>query len=249
MRTSEESGDAAADPLLGPNRMDESSFACAAYFSVIDDATRTDMRMRIQKQIGTGTHASVFASTLHKPNAEPQAVALKLCLREGDHSVLLRESSIWERLAHPHVAELHGYFSTPTHWGMVSELFLGGSLENRHANLRTEGAPPPTAVALVDDMRQVASAMEYLHGLTPEPVIHRDLKAANILVQLGGRLAVSDFGVARLRAPDGQAMTGETGTYRWMAPEVSAHAHCIDCVHVRKLSRLCSHLAVPGTAP
>jgi serine/threonine protein kinase len=64
--------------------------------------------------------------------------------------------------------------------------------------------------------------MEYLHELDP-PVLHRDLKSANVLIAAGGRrLAIADFGLARYQAKGGK-MTAETGSYRWMAPEVIRH--------------------------
>ncbi|GAB4848413.1 Serine/threonine-protein kinase sty17 [Ancistrocladus abbreviatus] len=65
----------------------------------------------------------------------------------------------------------------------------------------------------------VAQAMEYLHQ---HSIIHRDLKTANLLMDEDGVIKVADFGVARVQAQTGE-MTAETGTYRWMAPEVIEH--------------------------
>ena len=79
----------------------------------------------------------------------------------------------------------------------------------------------PDALTLVGELQQIAQGMEYLHGLEP-PVLHRDLKSANILID-GARLAIADFGLARYQAQQGKKMTAETGSYRWMAPEVIRH--------------------------
>ena len=57
-------------------------------------------------------------------------------------------------------------------------------------------------------------------------VMHRDLKPSNVFISCpgpGGRAVVADFGLARWMPHSGQAMTGETGTYLYMAPEVIRH--------------------------
>ncbi|CAI7920852.1 unnamed protein product [Closterium sp. NIES-53] len=65
----------------------------------------------------------------------------------------------------------------------------------------------------------VAKGMDFLHK---NNIIHRDLKAANLLMDENEVVKVADFGVARVKAGSG-IMTAETGTYRWMAPEVIEH--------------------------
>lgn len=63
-----------------------------------------------------------------------------------------------------------------------------------------------------------ARAMAYLHSGKP-PVLHRDLKSANILLDGSYTPKVCDFGLSRLKAQE-QSMTGNCGTVQWMAPEV-----------------------------
>uniref|UniRef100_A0A0D3C0G7 Protein kinase domain-containing protein n=1 Tax=Brassica oleracea var. oleracea TaxID=109376 RepID=A0A0D3C0G7_BRAOL len=65
----------------------------------------------------------------------------------------------------------------------------------------------------------VAKGVCYLHQ---NNIIHRDLKTANLLMDEYGIVKVADFGVARVQIESG-VMTAETGTYRWMAPEVIEH--------------------------
>ena len=82
---------------------------------------------------------------------------------------------------------------------------------------------------------QFAQGMNYLHTCNP-PILHRDLKPANLLIDFTNVLKVSDFGLAKLRPTRAEKgtpakaeayqpylMTGETGSYRFMAPEVFRH--------------------------
>jgi serine/threonine protein kinase len=66
-----------------------------------------------------------------------------------------------------------------------------------------------------------ARGMAYLHSGNP-PVLHRDLKSANILLDESYTAKVCDFGLSRLKAQE-RSMTGNCGTVQWMAPEVLAN--------------------------
>ena len=66
-----------------------------------------------------------------------------------------------------------------------------------------------------------ARGMAYLHSGNP-PVLHRDLKSANLLLDESYTTKVCDFGLSRLKA-QARSMTGNCGTVQWMAPEVLAN--------------------------
>ena len=63
---------------------------------------------------------------------------------------------------------------------------------------------------------EIARGINYLH-CSPTPVIHRDLKSLNILIDESYRAKIGDFGWTRLK---GEKMTKKIGTFQWMAPEV-----------------------------
>lgn len=82
---------------------------------------------------------------------------------------------------------------------------------------------PPLQTVLMWS-KELGQALCFLHNCKP-PVIHRDLKPANLLVSAEGHIKLGDFGLSktfhRHKVQTGQwKMTGNTGTIRYMAPEV-----------------------------
>ncbi|KAH7525141.1 hypothetical protein FEM48_Zijuj06G0193600 [Ziziphus jujuba var. spinosa] len=103
----------------------------------------------------------------------------------------------------------------PQNSGKEDEYMPGGSLyDYLHKNHNVMKLPQLLKFAI-----DVCRGMEYLHQ---NNIIHRDLKTANLLMDTHNVVKVADFGVARFQNQGG-VMTAETGTYRWMAPEVINH--------------------------
>ena len=136
-----------------------------------------------------------------------------------------KEMAILSNLRHPNICMLLAY-STTTHLEiMISELMKCSLLDVFKANIVNRTTlSNRTKIAYA---QQLAQGMNYLHGF---PIIHRDLKPANLLIDHSGCLKIADFGLAKIRpSPKSQneqdqfTMTGETGSYRFMAPEVFRH--------------------------
>jgi len=97
---------------------------------------------------------------------------------------------------------------------VVTELLVGGSLRKYMMSLRPKRIDMRVALAFALDIAQV---MECLHG---NGIIHRDLKPDNLLLTADQKkVKLADFGLAREETLT-EMMTAETGTYRWMAPEL-----------------------------
>ncbi|CAM9429294.1 unnamed protein product [Ectocarpus sp. 12 AP-2014] len=76
---------------------------------------------------------------------------------------------------------------------------------------------------------ELAQALEYVHGGSGiGPIMHRDIKSVNVGFAQNGRLKLMDFGLSKMAPPgceddDTYKMTGEVGSYRYMAPELVKH--------------------------
>ncbi|OVA20810.1 Protein kinase domain [Macleaya cordata] len=97
---------------------------------------------------------------------------------------------------------------------VVTELLSGGSLRKYLMNMRPKCLETSVAVGFALD---IARAMECLHS---HGIIHRDLKPDNLILTADHKtVKLVDFGLAREETVT-EMMTAETGTYRWMAPEL-----------------------------
>lgn len=86
----------------------------------------------------------------------------------------------------------------------------------------------------------LAEGLQYLHSYH---VIHRDIKPANILLAEDGEPMLTDFGFSRFIDQDSaDKMTGETGSYRYMAPEVTRHSHYTEKADTYSFALICNEI-------
>ena len=145
------------------------------------------------------------------------------------------ETAILRQLRHPNICMLLAYSVMKDHEVMISELMKCSLLDVFRAH-----KIQATTMSKKKQLRyaiELAKGMNYLHTCSP-PILHRDLKPANLLVDFKDTLKISDFGLAKLRPQkdkqetDTFNMTGETGSYRFMAPEVFRHEEYNETVDV-----------------
>jgi serine/threonine protein kinase len=166
-------------------------------------------------KIGEGAHGKVYEGKYLD-----QKVAVKILQpteNSDDHAKLeagfIREVSMLARVQHRNLVKFVGACMEPV-MVIVTELMEGRSLKKYMLTHRPNLLDLRLSVKFALD---IAQAMDCLHK---NGIIHRDLKPDNLLLTADQKtLKLVDFGLAREEAL-AEMMTAETGTYRWMAPEL-----------------------------
>lgn len=159
--------------------------------------------------VGKGAFASVFKGINIKTK---QVVAIKQILLEPDQNVadLMGEIDLLKILKHPNIVKYHGFVKTSTSLNVFLEFCSGGSLRQLYKRLG-HGLPEQQIVTYA---KLILQGLEYLHD---QGVVHRDVKAANVLIiEETKEIKLADFGVATRVTNQYETVVG---TPNWMAPE------------------------------
>lgn len=105
-----------------------------------------------------------------------------------------REANILATLSHPGVVQIYDYFSENERSYLVMEFVDGSDLEAVLTN--ADGFLSESQVA--SWAIQICEVLSYLHSHEPRPIIFRDIKPSNIMLNRHGRIQLVDFGIARL---------------------------------------------------
>ncbi|XP_041968183.1 serine/threonine-protein kinase 10 isoform X2 [Aricia agestis] len=163
-------------------------------------------------ELGDGAFGKVYKAQ-HKTTG--QLAAAKMCVldNEDDLADFTVEIDILTECRHPNVVELHeAYFIDNKLW-MLLEYCDGGALDSVMSEL--EKGLSERQIAYV--CREMCRGLQFLHS---RRVIHRDLKAGNVLATMTGGVKLADFGVSAKNKSTLQKHDTFIGTPYWMAPEV-----------------------------
>ncbi|MBA0741658.1 hypothetical protein Gogos_014793 [Gossypium gossypioides] len=169
--------------------------------------------------IGEGGFGRVYKGKLEKTG---QVVAVKQLDRNGlqGNREFLVEVLMLSLLHHPNLVNLIGYCSDGDQRLLVYEYMPLGSLDDHLLDI-SPSQKPLDWYARMKIARGAAKGLEYLHDKANPPVIYRDLKSANILLDHEYNAKLSDFGLAKL-GPQGDkthVSSRVMGTYGYCAPE------------------------------
>ncbi|XP_004500141.1 probable serine/threonine-protein kinase PBL23 [Cicer arietinum] len=179
----------------------------------------TTQNFHPSNMIGEGGFGRVYRGRIATTN---QVVAVKQLDRNGfqGNREFLVEVLILSLLHHPNLVNLVGYCAEGDQRVLVYEYMANGSLEDHLLEL-TEERKPLDWQTRMKIAEGAAKGLEYLHEEANPPVIYRDFKASNILLDENYNPKLSDFGLAKL-GPTGDkthVSTRVMGTYGYCAPE------------------------------
>lgn len=171
-------------------------------------------------EVGKGSFSCVYRGVL----GDGRMVAVKRAAavpsqQQKDSNEFRNELDLLSRLNHAHLLNLLGFCDDREERLLVYEFMANGTLhEQLHGadNRHQLGWVRRVTIAV-----QAARGLEYLHGYACPPVIHRDIKSSNILLDDEWNARVSDFGLSLLGPMDSESPLSElpAGTLGYLDPE------------------------------
>ncbi|KAK8958961.1 putative receptor-like protein kinase [Platanthera guangdongensis] len=197
-------------------------------FSELKCATRN---FRPESLLGEGGFGCVFKGWIEENGTAPVkpgtglTVAVKTLNHDGHqgHKEWLAEVNFLGDLLHPNLVKLVGYCIEDDQRLLVYEFMPRGSLEN---HLFRRSLPLPWSIRMKIALG-AAKGLTFLHEEAERPVIYRDFKTSNILLDADYNAKLSDFGLAK-DGPEGDkthVSTRVMGTYGYAAPEYVMTGH------------------------
>ncbi|KAK9865469.1 hypothetical protein WJX84_005454 [Apatococcus fuscideae] len=177
------------------------------------------------EECGRGVSATVWRARCK--TLRDEIVAVKLLDLENVNCSLeeiIREAQTMRQQASQYVLPLHCSFVHQQNLWMVMPYVAGGSVLNIMKYAFPEGLEEPVIATI---LKEVLKGLDYMHR---QGIIHRDVKAGNILIDSNGQVLLADFGVTATMERGGswgnqqQARSTFVGTPCWMAPEVMEQA-------------------------
>src|SRR4051794_7738544 len=176
-------------------------------------------RYRVTRHIASGGMASVWEveDLLLGRVVAVKVLSAHYAADPGARARFQREARTAARVSeHPHIATIYDTGEHGDDVYIVMEYFSGGTVADRLRAAKDGGEPVPRATTL-RWLREAALALDAAHAAG---IVHRDVEPANLLVDAQERLAVGDFGIARLADDTHMTQTGQVlGTAAYLSPE------------------------------
>ncbi|PUZ36309.1 hypothetical protein GQ55_9G028000 [Panicum hallii var. hallii] len=167
--------------------------------------------------IGVGGFGTVYHGVLPRSGAEVAVKKVAHGSRQGLREFVSEIASM-SRLRHRNLVQLFGYCRRRGELILVYDYMVNGSLDK---HLFDADKPALSWERRAKIVRDVAAGLLYLHEGWEQVVVHRDIKASNVLLDADMNGKLSDFGLARLYDHGSDSQTTRViGTFGYLAPEM-----------------------------
>ncbi len=179
-------------------------------------------RYRIIQIVGQGGMGAVYKAEdiqfgdRHVAVKEMRQTGLDPQLLKEVADAFKQEAVLLAGLKHPSLPSIYDHFSENGRWYLVMD-FIEGETLAEHLNRAKEKVLPVPEV--LDIGIQLSKVLGYLHTLTPNPVIFRDLSPSNVMLTPDGHVYLIDFGIARFFKPGQAKDTAAYGKAGYSSPE------------------------------
>lgn len=191
--------------------------------------------------LGEGAFSHVYRGVFRDPDRSTVAVKR---LKEGlaKKTEFLSEIRIISSIRHRRLVKLRGWCYEKGKALLVYDYMANGSLD-RHLFCESNTGASLTSETRFNILLGVAAALQYLHDGLGECVLHRDVKAANVLLNERFEPVLGDFGLARLIGHDRIVTMTAAGTPGYIAPEVPLTGKATDRSDVHSFGVLALEVA------
>ncbi|XP_031267723.1 probable LRR receptor-like serine/threonine-protein kinase At1g07560 [Pistacia vera] len=166
--------------------------------------------------IGEGGFGKVYLGVL-KYNTKVAVKVLSDTSKQG-YKEFRAEAELLRSVHNKHLLYLIGYCDEDEHKALIYEFMENGNLKNRLKE-QTDADSLSWKVRL-NIAIDAAKGLEYLHNVSKPPIVHRDLKTSNILIDEKMRAKLADFGLSRVVTESGPNSTNPAGTFGYIDPTI-----------------------------
>ncbi len=186
----------------------------------LQPGTLLNQRFNILEVVGQGGMGTVYKAEhirLHVVYAvkEIRGTGIENTEKQQDLAACEHEAQFLVKLDHPHLPKVTDAFIENDNFYLVMQFIEGVTLDTR---LTAAHGAPLDVLQSVEWGLQIADVLAYLHSQDP-PIIFRDLKPSNVMIQPDGSIKLIDFGIARNFQPGASKDTSLLGSVGYSPPE------------------------------